>query len=117
LRAVTILRLFGSLTLTLLAACGGSVGIEGSSVGGACTNNTACASQSRCLTSGDFPGGYCTVNCANHDECPAGTRCIKKENGVCLLQCAEPAECRGGYTCKGKENQSGGGESLICIKD
>ncbi len=100
-----------------LAACGGGVGTDGAAVGGPCTTNTDCSGGSRCLNSGDFPGGTCAVNCASHDDCPAGTRCVEKEGGVCLLECREPAECRGGYTCKGKKNYSGGGESLVCIED
>lgn len=104
------------LLISALFACGGSVGVDGNGVGGPCGDNTDCASGSRCLTSNDFPGGMCVVNCAKHEDCPGGSKCIKKENGVCLPECSLPADCRGGYTCKGKENQSGGGESLVCIE-
>ncbi|MCC7384721.1 MAG: hypothetical protein IT384_22925 [Deltaproteobacteria bacterium] len=113
-----LLTLALSLALGLAVwGCGGSVGVDGSTVGGPCTTNTDCSSSSRCLTSGDFPGGYCTVNCAKHEDCPTDARCIEKESGVCLQQCELPQDCRGGYTCKGKKNQFGGGESLVCIKD
>lgn len=104
------------LGLALLHACGG-VGVEGTIVGGPCTTSEDCSSGSRCLTSGDFPGGTCTQNCSEHLDCPEGARCISKESGICLLECELPADCRGGYTCKGKSNETGGGESLVCIKD
>ena len=109
-----------SICLAAVAAfgCGGGVGIEGSSVGGACSVSDDCSAESRCLVNNDFPGGTCVVNCVTHEDCPEGSRCIEKEQGVCLLQCEIPGDCRGGYTCKGKKNKSTeGGESLICIKD
>jgi hypothetical protein len=100
----------------LLIQCG-NVGNDGGVVGGACSKNVDCASGSFCLTGGDFPGGTCTTGCGDHADCPGGSRCVDKEDGVCLLECYEPADCRGGYTCKGKKNETGGGESLVCIKD
>lgn len=97
-------------------ACGESVGVDGRTVGGACRDSTECADQSRCVTGGDFPGGMCTRNCANHDDCPAGARCVDKDDGICLLACETPADCRGGYTCKARKNELEGGESLVCIE-
>ena len=96
--------------------CGASVGVEGIVVGGPCVNSTDCDGQSRCLRDDDFPEGTCAVNCSSHEDCPDGTRCVDKEGGVCLLNCELPSDCRGGYTCKGKKNESGGGESLVCIE-
>lgn len=98
----------------VLAACGG-VGNEGEVVGGPCTTDNDC--DKRCLTSGDFPGGTCSLTCAKHEDCPSGSRCVSEEGGVCLLECSEPGDCRGGYTCKGESNKAGGGESLVCIED
>ena len=103
------------LLTCLVLGCG--VGNDGDVVGGPCRDDTDCASGSFCLAEKDFPGGTCTVRCGSHDDCPSDTRCVEEDNGVCLLECYEPEECRGGYTCKGKKNQSGGGESLVCIDD
>jgi len=99
------------------ASCGDDVGNSGTAVGGPCSSNVDCSPQSRCVTSGDFPGGTCAINCASHEDCPFGTRCVSKEDGICLLQCEVPADCRGGYSCKGESNASGGGDSLVCIDD
>ena len=113
-----MLRLLAILTFVLIsAACGDDVGGEGTTVGGPCTTNADCSSQSRCLTEGEFPGGTCTVNCASHDDCPFGARCISKEGGICLVECEVPADCRGGYSCEGESNAEGGGDSLVCISD
>lgn len=108
-------RLLPGILLFLLSTSCDGVGVDSDLVGGPCTSSTECSSQSRCLTDDDFPGGTCTMNCAKHEDCPSGARCIEKEGGVCLLQCDLPGDCRGGYTCKGVKNQFGGGESLVCI--
>ncbi len=115
-RGRLLIAFAGALLLTSVH-CGDSVGTEGLVVGGPCTTVDDCASGSVCLTSGDFPGGSCSVRCFSHEDCPSGTRCVDKDNGVCLVECYEPIDCRGGYTCKGKKNGSGGGESLVCIED
>lgn len=104
-------------SLLAAAACGESVGTEGGVVGGPCTTAEDCASDSVCLVDKDFPGGACALSCSKHGDCPGGARCVDEDGGYCLLECYEPADCRGGYTCKGKKNQSGGGESLVCISD
>ena len=102
--------------VALVFACGSSVGIEGDLVGGPCQSSADCSPQSRCLIDDDFPGGACAVNCSRHEDCPDGSRCVDEEGGVCLMTCVLPGDCRGGYTCKGKENETGGGESLVCIE-
>jgi hypothetical protein len=111
-----IVCLSAVLAIAALAGCGEAVGPSGTSVGAACAGNDECSPQSRCLIGGDFPGGMCTVNCADHDDCPSGSKCIKKEGGVCLPACEVPGDCRGGYTCKAKDNQFTGGQSLVCIE-
>lgn len=121
-RMSTAFRVVGLFAAALVVAlgppgCGGGVGTDGGVVGGACTTGDDCAGGSRCLNDKDFPGGTCAVSCSRHEDCPAGSRCVEKAGGVCLLQCELPADCRGGYTCKGEKNESGGGESLVCIDD
>jgi hypothetical protein len=108
------LRMLVALAMLAVPACGG-VGNSGAIVGGPCTTDADC--DKRCLTSGDFPGGTCSMTCGKHDDCPGGSKCVDKEGGVCLLECELPEDCRGGYTCKGQKNQSGGGESLVCLED
>lgn len=110
-------RLIVGILFALSAACGPGVGNEGDLVGGPCTTDADCAEESRCMTGGDFPGGTCATRCSSHDDCPEGTRCVSEEGGACLLQCEVPDDCRAGYSCRGQENESGGGDSLVCIDD
>lgn len=110
-------RLTMPCVLFLMASCGDGVGPGGEVVGGACRLATECAAGSYCETSGDFPGGTCTVRCRSEAECPGGTACVSKAGGICLLACQYPQDCRPGYTCKGESRESGGGDALVCIKD
>jgi len=116
-------RAFLALALPLLAACGddGSsggnadgIGNEGDVVGGPCDASSACADGSECITSGDFPGGMCTVNCSTDADCPDGTYCISNEGGICMLPCDSKADCRDGFQCEGKSREEGAGEKKVC---
>lgn len=108
--------LLASFTTLLLLGCGDEgIGNEGDVVGGTCETADDC--HDRCVRSGDFPQGVCTVSCSVDDDCPDGTHCIAKEGGICLLACELPSDCRGGFTCQGEENRGHGGDSLVCVGD
>lgn len=113
---IHIIRAMALAFLFALGACGGDegVGLNGGVVGGSCQDNRDC--DERCLSSGDYPQGTCTLSCASDRDCPGGTYCIDEDGGVCLLACDVPSDCRSGYTCKGKENAEHGGDSLVCYK-
>ncbi len=70
-------------------------------IGGACSSNTQCSDNGRCL-SGDFgmPGGYCVTSCASNDDCADGSHC---ENfgyrSYCVASCLRNSDCREGYAC------------------
>jgi hypothetical protein len=102
--------------LLLAAACSGGedVGVDGDVVGGPCAAADDCADGSTCITSGDFPGGQCSVACSSDAQCPDGTRCISNKSGVCLLSCASAADCRGDYKCEDESLESGDGSVLVC---
>ena len=103
--------------LAVLSGCGDGVGPTSSVVGGPCVGPSDCASSSRCLLDGDFPGGMCAVSCAGDAGCPEGSACVSSKGGVCLPMCMYSDECRPGYLCKGKGRVGLPGEVLVCIND
>lgn len=88
------------LLALLLAACGGD-GIS-RTVGARCDVTADC--DDRCLgPSGDFPQGFCSVDCSSNDDCPSDTDCVDREGGVCLFVCATDGDCGflgPGWFCK-----------------
>ena len=77
-----------------------------STIGGACTTNSACGASGLCLTGTSFPGGYCTQDCAT-DSCPSGSACYSNDRGAtayCFVSCTPSSTnpqgtCRTGYRC------------------
>ena len=68
------------------------------SVGLACTNDSACGADGKCIKASDDDvrfgggpaGGYCTVSCTANDDCPGtDSLCVLDEDGAgeCLLGC------------------------------
>lgn len=104
--------------LALSPACGDSfnVGPDGEDVGGSCTGDEDCGADSFCIAGDeDFPGGTCSIDCRSHEDCPEGARCISTNGGVCALACEASSDCRSGYDCELKSDESGDGESGVCI--
>jgi hypothetical protein len=105
----------------LVSACGSSSSSSsGATNGGSCTTNAACAGGI-CVTTKDFPSGYCTQGCqlANPTSCPSGSVCIDDASGVpadagisaiCYQSCQTTADCGGrtGYACLEKSSH------LVC---
>lgn len=73
-----------------LNACGGdSVSRQ---IGARCDTASEC--DERCLPpGGDYPGGFCTVDCQTTGECPDDAQCANEEGGVCLFECLDNADC------------------------
>lgn len=108
-----------TLSLLLLAHCGGQTAAAGadaaadSGIGAPCDSGAQCPTRT-CL-GGAFPGGYCAQpmrDCTG--GCPAGSVCATVPGAVlldggeskgglyCLAACSGPGDCRPisqGYTC------------------
>jgi hypothetical protein len=100
----------------LLAQVGcGSDGPVDRTVGARCDLSSEC--DERCLTGGDFPGGFCSITCDAASQCPSGTTCTSDQGGVCLFTCTADADCTflgAGWTCKQVALQAGGGPVMAC---
>ena len=82
------------------AACGANEPVS-RTIGARCDLSTEC--DERCLTGGEFPGGFCSITCDSSLACPDGTACIDDQGGVCLFTCSTDANCTflgAGLTCK-----------------
>ena len=85
-------------------------------VGARCDVSTGC--DERCLAPGaGYPGGFCTIACADRGECPGGTTCADREGGVCLFSCAADADCSflgTGWRCSSVDLHGGGIKVMVC---
>lgn len=97
-----------------LAACGGSD--VSRSLGAQCDRVSDCAD--RCLgPSGDYPAGFCTVDCTSSGDCPADGECVDREGGVCLFPCSDAQDCNflgPGWTCK-EDNLRGDPQNKVMV--
>src|SRR6185295_2898717 len=84
-----VMRSYALLAL-LIGACGGDkVDRE---VGARCEVETDCVD--RCLgPNGDYPEGFCSIDCVNNRDCPDDASCVDREGGVCLFNCGDNADC------------------------
>jgi hypothetical protein len=101
------------LIAMLLAACESSD--VSRDVGARCNLNSDC--NGRCLgPNGDFPGGFCTLDCDSDANCPVGTHCIADNGGVCVFACGSDGDCAflGGYTCQASDSQGAGARVNVC---
>jgi hypothetical protein len=103
-------------TLLALALAGCNDSVEDNVVGARCTQATDC--RFMCETpSNEFPGGFCTVRCADDTQCPHGTVCMATDGGVCLFPCGNDVDCGflgAGWLCQNRDRASGG-RRLVCI--
>jgi hypothetical protein len=78
------------VALIAIAGCGGAdVSRE---IGARCDRANEC--DDRCLgPSGDFPDGFCTIDCSDNRDCPDDTACVTREGGVCLIVCLDTTDC------------------------
>jgi len=98
------------LMLVVLGGCGGhGLGDTDDTVGNACTRDSDC--DERCLPpSGDYPAGFCTLNCIDDRDCPGDTFCVASDGGVCLFICPDfrCSDLGPGWECKEVDHASGG---------
>jgi hypothetical protein len=108
--------LVGSALAMVLAACQSSD--VSRAVGARCDRSVDC--DDRCLgPSGDWPGGFCTIDCDSDDDCDIDAACIDEEGGgVCAFTCTLDAGCDflgAGYTCKERDGHPAGAPQVtVC---
>jgi hypothetical protein len=103
-----------ALALAAQVGCGTNTPVD-RTVGARCDLSSEC--DERCLTGGDFPGGFCSITCDDTTQCPSGTACTSDQGGVCLFTCTADADCvflGAGWTCKQVALQAGGGPVMAC---
>lgn len=85
-------------------------------VGAECTEDEDCDEQ--CLAG--VAGGFCTISCTDHSECPSGTACTDSQGGVCLFTCADDEDCIAllgeEYGCE-DETDFDSQEVWVCLDD
>lgn len=94
------------VAIALVFAAGCQSSDVSRAVGARCDTDRDC--DDRCLgPSSDFPAGFCTLTCANDDDCPGDTACVDEEGtGVCLYLCQTDPGCAflgNGYTCQERD--------------
>src|SRR6187397_2026943 len=61
-------------------------------LGARCDDKPEC--DERCLMpSMDYPDGFCSLSCADDDDCPSNSRCVADDGGVCLFVCGDDIDC------------------------
>jgi len=102
------MRSYALLALFVVAACGHDrVNRE---VGARCDVQNDC--DDRCLgPDGEYPGGFCSIDCTDNRDCPDETVCADREGGVCLFECIDNADCNflgQGWSCHDTDLKEGG---------
>ncbi len=99
--------------LLIVAACGGGESVS-RVIGARCDLSSEC--DDRCLTGGDYPGGFCSETCDSTAACPDTAVCVSDQGGVCLFTCIADVDCAFlgvGWTCKeGDAHPSG--KVMVC---
>jgi hypothetical protein len=73
-----------------VGACGGDP--VSRTLGARCEVARDCVD--RCLgPNNDYPDGFCTLDCADSNDCPSDAECIDREGGVCLFFCIDDRDC------------------------
>lgn len=102
------------VVFALLASCS-SYDVS-RTIGARCDRDTQC--DERCLSTGPWPGGFCTTSCDVDADCPDGSACIAEEGGVCTFTCNADPGCAflgAGYACADRPDQgSSGTKVMVC---
>jgi hypothetical protein len=89
------------------------------SLGARCDVSAEC--DDRCLApSPDWPGGFCTITCDTHTDCPADAACIDEDGGVCAFTCGSDPACRflgPDYACKERNARADATKVMVCRGD
>ena len=110
-----ILAYVCSLSLFLLAACGGD-DADSLGVAAQCTATDECDSDNgqSCLL--DFKGGYCgIVDCTDDTGCPDNSACVTHDDGMnyCFRTCTDKAECNAN---RGADNEANCSSSVTFVE-
>jgi hypothetical protein len=88
---VTLLAAIAAVALgALTPSCGVDEPVS-RVIGARCDLASEC--DERCLTGGDFPGGFCSTTCDLSTTCPRGAACSADQGGVCLFTCVIDRDC------------------------
>ena len=95
----------GALACGAFAACQDSD--VSRAVGARCERSSDC--DDRCLgPSGDWPAGFCTIDCDSDSDCPSDAACVREDDsGVCAFTCLADPGCSflgAGYACKERDS-------------
>ena len=104
-----------ALVAGLVAVVGCSSYDVSRTIGARCSLDVQC--DERCLSTGEWPGGFCTTSCDTNANCAEGSTCIAEQGGVCVLPCAIDADCHflgATYACKSVDAQVGGSKVMVC---
>lgn len=73
----------------------------GPQVGDPCSGQGSCGPDLICFSENSgFPGGYCSRECGDFDQCPDGSVCLPVGNRLgCFKACGSSNECRPNYEC------------------
>jgi len=101
------------LCALLVGACGHGDGDIDETIGATCKDDRDC--DQNCVMGGDFPGGFCSLNCDTDNACPDDSFCMEAEGGICQFACpAFDCDRLGpGWECKSKKRRNGG-ETSVC---
>ncbi len=108
------LGLAAALAVPFGAGCGGGEPCQPTGLVGSCCGSDQDCGELTCLR--DFPGGYCTRDCAADHDCPGDAQCLQMTGSfdgiICLANCgsARPP-CRERYSCQ----NVGGVSDPVCV--
>lgn len=102
------------LLLGVLAACQSSD--VSRSLGARCDRSSEC--DDRCLSGGEWPGGFCTLDCDSDSDCIEDSLCVDEGGGgVCEIHCNDDRGCLflgAGYNCKERDTHPSGSKVMVC---
>lgn len=96
------------LLVTGVLGCGRRDGDIDTTIGESCLDDRDC--DHRCYLGGHFPGGFCSLECADDGDCPGDTYCMADSGGVCMYVCP-PFDCSRlgtGWQCRERDRRNGG---------
>lgn len=115
MRYLGVIGVIGALGTLLLAGCGIDRSVS-RQLGARCDDKSEC--DERCLVGDDFPGGLCSLTCADSAECPDGSVCADLEGGVCLFACDEADACAflgESWVCSTVDRRGEEGQESACV--